>query len=202
MGLSRLHQFVQRSDSASSTSIGPEFRLLQANYKYQISNIISRHASGMPLSKIPWKQCVYSISYLTYLFALTEMHFLSQKLEHAWLRKCSCWVVLSCRTRIRNAINEFLEQANVKTSCNLKCGSSGGKHHQTPVLVFIFFPRLKMIMLLGSGCTMYCMVATACLSSNCLSHNSSQFSKLLVRTDRSCSPLPSWFGWGECFRIF
>ena len=145
----------------------------------------------------------YIESYLTYLFALTEMHFLSQKLEHAWLRKFSCWVVLSCRTRIRNAINEFLEQANVKTSCTLKCGSSGGKHHQTPVLVFIFFPRLKMIMLLGSGSTMYYyMVATGCLSSHCLSHNSSQFSKLLVRTDRSCSPLPSWFGWGECFRIF
>lgn len=69
--------------------------------KLQISNIISRHASGMPLSKIPWKQCVYSISYLTYLFALTEMHFLIQKLEHAWLRKFSCWVVVALQKEKR-----------------------------------------------------------------------------------------------------
>lgn len=63
------------------------------NIKYHIRG--ERHASWMPLSKISWKQCVYSISYLTYLFALTEMHFLCQKLEHAWLRKFSCWVAVA-----------------------------------------------------------------------------------------------------------
>ena len=86
-----------------------------------------------------------SIPYLSYLFSLTEMRFLSQSLSMRGFGSFHVDMLLRCRTRKWKANNKFLEQANVKTSCTLKCQSSGGKHHQTPVLVFISFPGLKMI---------------------------------------------------------